>query len=154
MNRKRLRLYLVLASVAVLGLATFLVLRALDSELVFFLSPSEIAADQPAAGRQIRIGGLVETGSVDRSSGDGTVTFAITDLAQEIRVSYRGILPDLFREGQGVVVQGAFDEAGKFVAAEVLAKHDETYMPPEVAKALKESGRWNETSGQGQQVGQ
>src|SRR5262245_37070630 len=105
MNRKRLRLYLVLASVAVLGLATFLVLRALSSELVFFLSTSEIAAQQPAAGQQIRIGGLVETGSVDRSSGDGTVVFAITDLAQQVKVSYRGILPDLFREGQGVVVQ-------------------------------------------------
>ncbi|MBL9035794.1 MAG: cytochrome c maturation protein CcmE [Rhodospirillaceae bacterium] len=149
MNRKRLRLYLVLASMAVLGLAAFLVLRALDSELVYFLSPSEIAAKPPAAGQQIRIGGLVEAGSVDKSGGEGVIVFTVTDLASQVAVSYRGILPDLFREGQGVVVQGAFDEAGRFVAAEVLAKHDETYMPPEVAKALKESGRWQETEGQG-----
>ena len=149
MNRKRLRLYLVLASMAVLGLAAFLVLRALDSELVYFLSPSEIAAKPPAAGQQIRIGGLVEAGSVDKSGGEGVIVFTVTDLASQVAVSYRGILPDLFREGQGVVVQGAFDEAGHFVAAEVLAKHDETYMPPEVAKALKESGRWQETEGQG-----
>jgi cytochrome c-type biogenesis protein CcmE len=149
MNRKRLRLYLVLASMAVLGLAAFLVLRALDSELVYFLSPSEIAAKPPAAGQQIRIGGLVEAGSVDKSGGEGVIVFTVTDLASQVAVSYRGILPDLVREGQGVVVQGAFDEAGRFVAAEVLAKHDETYMPPEVAKALKESGRWQETEGQG-----
>ncbi len=149
MNRKRLRLYLVLASVAVLGLAAFLVLRALNSELVFFLSPSDIAKQPPSAGQQIRIGGLVESGSVDRSSGDGVIAFSVTDLAQNVRVNYRGILPDLFREGQGVVVQGAFDAGGRFVAAEVLAKHDETYMPPEVAKALKESGRWQETEGKG-----
>ena len=147
MNRKRLRLYLVLASVAVLGLATALVLRALDSELVYFLSPSEIAQKPPAPGQRIRIGGLVENGSVDKSGGE-VIAFVVTDLAKEVRVTYRGILPDLFREGQGVVVQGAFDEQGQFVAAEVLAKHDETYMPPEVAKALKESGRWQETGGQ------
>ena len=155
MNRKRLRLYLVIASVAVLGLAAFLVLRALDSELVFFLSPSDIAKSPPSAGQQIRIGGLVETGSVAKAGGDGTIAFSVTDLAQSVQVNYRGILPDLFREGQGVVVQGAFDDAGKFVAAEVLAKHDETYMPPEVAKALKESGRWQETGGKGDaEVGQ
>ncbi len=154
MNRKRLRLYLVLASLAVLGLAAFLVLRALDSELVFFLSPSEIATKPPAAGQQIRLGGLVEAGSVDRSGGDGVIAFVVTDLAAQVKVSYRGILPDLFREGQGVVVQGAFDDSGQFVAAEVLAKHDETYMPPEVAKALKDSGRWQETEGQGTQVTQ
>ena len=150
MNRKRLRLYLVLASVAVLGLATALVLRALDSELVYFLSPSEIAQKPAAPGQRIRIGGLVENGSVDKSGGE-TIAFVVTDLAKEVRVTYRGILPDLFREGQGVVVQGAFDDQGQFVAAEVLAKHDETYMPPEVAKALKESGRWQETGGQGAQ---
>lgn len=154
MNRKRLRLYLVLASLAVLGLATFLVLRALDSEIVFFLSPSEIAAKQPDTGQRIRIGGLVEAGSVDKSGGEGLIRFVVTDLSANVLVNYRGILPDLFREGQGVVVQGAFDDQGQFVAAEVLAKHDETYMPPEVAKALKESGRWQETGGQGTQVTQ
>ncbi len=154
MNRKRLRLYLVLASLTVLGVAVALVLRALDSELVYFLSPSEIATKPPAAGQQIRVGGLVESGSVDKSGGDGVIVFTVTDLAAQVKVSYRGILPDLFREGQGVVVEGAFDEGGNFVAAEVLAKHDETYMPPEVAKALKESGRWQETEGQGTQVTQ
>jgi cytochrome c-type biogenesis protein CcmE len=145
MSRKRLRLYLVLASLAVLGLAATLVLRALNEELVFFLSPTEVAAKQPNEGQQIRIGGLVETGSVEKSG--ETVAFSVTDLSNAVKVSYRGLLPDLFREGQGVVIEGAFDGTGQFVAREVLAKHDETYMPPEVAKALKESGRWQETQG-------
>ncbi|MEZ5833026.1 MAG: cytochrome c maturation protein CcmE [Dongiaceae bacterium] len=145
MSRKRLRLYLVLASLAVLGVAATLVLRALNQELVFFLSPSQIAAKQPDAGQQIRLGGLVETGSVKKDG--ATVAFSVTDLNKAVTVTYRGLLPDLFREGQGVVVEGAFDGTGQFVASEVLAKHDETYMPPEVAKALKESGRWQETQG-------
>jgi cytochrome c-type biogenesis protein CcmE len=145
MSRKRLRLYLVVASLAVLGLAATLVLRALNEELVFFLSPTEVAAKQPNEGQQIRIGGLVETGSVEKSG--ESVAFSVTDLSNAVKVSYRGLLPDLFREGQGVVIEGAFDGTGQFVAREVLAKHDETYMPPEVAKALKESGRWQETQG-------
>ncbi len=145
MSRKRLRLYLVLASLAVLGVAATLVLRALDQELVFFLSPTEIASKAPAAGQQIRLGGLVETGTVEKSG--ETVAFSVTDLTNTVKVTYRGLLPDLFREGQGVVVEGAFDGSGQFVARQVLAKHDETYMPPEVAKALKESGRWQETEG-------
>lgn len=145
MSRKRLRLYLVLATLAVLGIAATLILRALNEELVFFLSPTQIAEKQPGAGQQIRLGGLVEAGSVEKSG--ETVAFAVTDLGNTVRVTYRGLLPDLFREGQGVVVQGAFDGNGRFVASEVLAKHDETYMPPEVAKALKESGRWQETHG-------
>lgn len=147
MSRKRLRLYLVLATLVVLGIATTLVLRALNEELVFFLSPRQIAEKQPDAGRQIRLGGLVEAGSVEKSG--ETVAFSVTDLSSNVRVTYRGLLPDLFREGQGVVVQGAFDGNGRFVASEVLAKHDETYMPQEVAKALKESGRWQETEGKG-----
>jgi cytochrome c-type biogenesis protein CcmE len=147
MSRKRLRLYLVIASLAVLGIATTLVLRALNEELVFFLSPTQIAQNQPGAGQQIRLGGLVETGSVQKSG--ETVAFSVTDLSNNVRVTYRGLLPDLFREGQGVVIEGAFDGGGQFVASEVLAKHDETYMPPEVAKALKESGRWQETEGKG-----
>ena len=147
MSRKRLRLYLVLASLAVLGVAATLVLRALDQELVFFLSPAEIASKAPAAGQQIRLGGLVETGTVEKSG--ETVAFSVTDLTNTVKVTYRGLLPDLFREGQGVVVEGAFDGSGQFVARQVLAKHDETYMPPEVAKALKESGRWQETEGAG-----
>ena len=147
MSRKRLRLYLVLATLVVLGIATTLILRALNEELVFFLSPTQIAEQQPNAGQQIRLGGLVESGSVEKSG--ETVAFSVTDLSNNVRVTYRGLLPDLFREGQGVVVQGAFDGNGRFVANEVLAKHDETYMPPEVAKALKESGRWQETEGKG-----
>jgi len=147
MSRKRLRLYLVLATLVVLGIATTLVLRALNEELVFFLSPSQIADKQPSEGQQIRLGGLVEAGSVEKSG--ETVAFSVTDLNKEVKVTYRGLLPDLFREGQGVVVEGAFDGSGQFVASEVLAKHDETYMPPEVAKALKESGRWQETQGKG-----
>ncbi len=147
MSRKRLRLYLVLATLAVLGIASTLILRALNEELVFFLSPTQIAQQQPDAGQQIRLGGLVEAGSVEKSG--ETVAFFVTDLSNNVRVTYRGLLPDLFREGQGVVVQGAFDGNGQFVANEVLAKHDETYMPPEVAKALKESGRWQETEGKG-----
>ena len=147
MSRKRLRLYLVLASLVVLGLAATLILRALNEELVFFLSPTQIADSQPNAGQQIRLGGLVEAGSVQKSG--ETVVFSVTDLSNNVKISYRGLLPDLFREGQGVVVEGAFDGGGQFVASEVLAKHDETYMPPEVAKALKESGRWQETQGKG-----
>jgi cytochrome c-type biogenesis protein CcmE len=147
MSRKRLRLYLVLATLVVLGIAATLILRALNEELVFFLSPTQIAQKQPNEGQQIRLGGLVETGSVKK---DGeTVAFSVTDLNKAVIVTYRGLLPDLFREGQGVVVEGAFDGNGQFVASEVLAKHDETYMPPEVAKALKESGRWQETQGKG-----
>jgi cytochrome c-type biogenesis protein CcmE len=145
MSRKRLRLYLVLASMAVLGIAATLILRALNQELVFFLSPTQIAEKQPGAGTQIRLGGLVEAGSVQKSG--ETVVFSVTDLSKNVKVSYRGLLPDLFREGQGVVVEGAFDGGGQFVASEVLAKHDENYMPPEFAKALKESGRWQETQG-------
>ena len=145
MSRKRLRLYLVLTSMAVLGIAATLILRALNQELVFFLSPTQIAEKQPSAGTQIRLGGLVEAGSVQKSG--ETVVFSVTDLSKNVKVSYRGLLPDLFREGQGVVVEGAFDGGGQFMASEVLAKHDETYMPPEVAKALKESGRWQETQG-------
>ena len=147
MSRKRLRLYLVLATLVVLGIAATLILRALNEELVYFLSPTQIVAKQPNEGQQIRLGGLVETGSVKK---DGeTVAFSVTDLNKAVIVTYRGLLPDLFREGQGVVVEGAFDGSGQFVASEVLAKHDETYMPPEVAKALKESGRWQETQGKG-----
>jgi cytochrome c-type biogenesis protein CcmE len=147
MTRKRLRLTLVLVSLAVLGVAVALMLRAFNDQVVFFRSPTEIAEKPPAEGQRLRVGGLVEAGSVLK---DGErVSFIVTDLSNTVQVTYRGLLPDLFREGQGVVMLGAFDGAGTFVASEVLAKHDETYMPPEVAKALKESGRWQETEGKG-----
>jgi cytochrome c-type biogenesis protein CcmE len=146
-TRKRRRLYLLLASLVVLGLGAGLALRALNSEIVFFLSPTEVARERPAAGLAVRLGGLVEAGSLGTPDQDGTLTFRVTDLSESVAVRYRGVLPDLFREGQGVVIEGAFDEAGAFVAVQVLAKHDETYMPPEVAKALKEAGRWQESAG-------
>jgi cytochrome c-type biogenesis protein CcmE len=144
MKRKTLRLYLLVISLALLGIATALVLNAFNRELVFFFSPSDIAADPQEPGRVIRLGGLVEVDSLARLDDGATVSFRVTDLNNSLEVAYRGVLPDLFREGQGVVVQGAFNESGRFVASEVLAKHDENYLPPEVAKALKESGRWQE----------
>jgi cytochrome c-type biogenesis protein CcmE len=144
MKRKTLRLYLLVISLALLGIATALVLNAFNRELVFFFSPSDIAAEQPAPGKTIRLGGLVEVDSLAKLDDGATVSFRVTDLINSLQVAYRGVLPDLFREGQGVVVQGAFNDSGRFVATEVLAKHDENYLPPEVAKALKESGRWQE----------
>ena len=143
LTRRRRRLYLLLAAMAVLGVATALMLNAFRDSLVFFYSPTELATkpDVPR-GRMIRIGGLVQQGSVVRNGAD--VRFAVTDLKRTVTVTYHGILPDLFREGQGVVVQGKLDPGGTFVADQVLAKHDERYMPPEVAEALKKSGRWKE----------
>ena len=144
MKRKTLRLYLLAASLCLLGVAVGLTLFAFQSRIVFFFSPTDIASDRPAVGRVVRLGGLVEAGSVERTGDGSTINFKVTDLQNTVAVSYRGVLPDLFREGQGVVVEGAYANDGKFAASEVLAKHDENYMPPEVAKALKESGRWQE----------
>jgi cytochrome c-type biogenesis protein CcmE len=144
MKRKTLRLYLLVASLCLLGVAVGLALYAFQSRIVYFFSPSDIVADRPEPGRVVRVGGLVEAGSVDRSGDGSTIHFKVTDLAHTVEVTYRGVLPDLFRESQGVVVEGAYGVDGQFTATEVLAKHDEKYMPPEVAKALKESGRWQE----------
>ena len=148
MTRKTRRLYLVIVSLLLLGAAVALVLTALRQDIVFFLSPTELATKSPTLGRLIRVGGLVEQASVQRLGSDGTILFKVTDLAKSIEVRYRGILPDLFREGQSVVIEGSVNEQGYFIASEVLAKHDEKYMPPEVAKALKASGRWQETGDQ------
>ena len=145
MTPKRRRLWLLVGSLGVLCVAAALVLTALNDNIVFFYSPSQLADKKPAPDRRLRIGGLVEQGSVKK---EGTeVRFKVTDLKQSVSVVYRGILPDLFREGQGVIAEGSLDSNGVFTAREVLAKHDENYMPPEVAKALKESGRWQEGSG-------
>jgi cytochrome c-type biogenesis protein CcmE len=144
MKRKTLRLYLLAASLCLLGVGVGLALYAFQNRIVFFFSPTQIAADRPASGQTIRLGGLVEAGSVVKSGDGATVTFRVTDLKNTVAVAYRGVLPDLFREGQGVVVEGAYGPDGRFTATEVLAKHDEKYMPPEVAKALKASGRWQE----------
>jgi cytochrome c-type biogenesis protein CcmE len=136
-SRRRKRLALALGALLALGGATALVLTAFQDSLVFFYSPSELAAKPPAPDRRVRIGGLVEPGSLEKTGQD--VRFRITDLTRSV-----GLLPDLFREGQGVVAQGTLAADGGFRANEVLAKHDETYMPPEVAEALKKSGRWKE----------
>ncbi|MFQ5955132.1 MAG: cytochrome c maturation protein CcmE [Kiloniellales bacterium] len=142
MKPKRRRLYFVAAGMLALGAAAALVLNALEESIVFFHSPTEVAEQAIPPGRHFRIGGLVEENSVKRHADGLTVEFNVTDLNHTIPVAYRGILPDLFREGQGVVVDGALGPDGTFRATEVLARHDETYMPPEVAEALKKSGQW------------
>lgn len=144
MTRKRRRLYMVAAGAVMLGTATALVLNAFQDNLVFFFSPSELAAREIEAGQRIRLGGLVEEGSIEREANSPRVRFSVTDTARTVRVVYSGMLPDLFREGQGVVVQGSLGPDGTFAADEVLAKHDENYMPPEVADALKKTEHWRE----------
>lgn len=141
MTRKQRRATVIGVAVAVLGLAAFLVLHALRDTVVFFHTPKEVVEKQIPPGKRIRLGGLVAEGSLKRGVGSA-VEFGVTDTTKTIGVSYTGILPDLFREGQGVVVEGKLDAAGRFLADFVLAKHDENYMPPEVAKALKEQGVW------------
>ncbi len=138
MNPRHKRLIWVLGGVAALGVAATLVLNAFQSNLVFFFTPTQIAAGEAPRGKAFRVGGLVEPGSVKR---DGTtVVFNVTDNAKSIAVAYTGILPDLFKEGRGIVAQGAIQPDGSFRASEVLAKHDENYMPPEAAEALKRAG--------------
>ena len=139
--RKKQRLMLVVLALLLVGGATGLTLAALQDKVAFFVTPSDIAAGRAAAGHTFRLGGLVAEGSVHRSS-DGTVRFALTDTAHEVDVTYKGILPDLFRERQGIVAEGTLQPDGTFRAAEVLAKHDENYMPKEVADALKKAGYW------------
>lgn len=143
MTRKQRRLALIGAAAAVLGLAATLVLVALKDSIVFFNSPSDIAVRSIQPGTRFRLGGLVEAGSVKRSD-DLTVRFAVTDGNTSVPVAYKGLLPDLFREGQGVVTEGKLDRGGVFVADSVLAKHDENYMPKEVADALKRQGHWKD----------
>ncbi len=141
MKRKNRRLLFVAIGMAALGLAAALILLAFDDNLVFFFSPTEMQAREFSPDQRLRIGGLVEEGSVVRD-GDGlTVRFNITDTANVVAVTYSGVLPALFDEGQGVVAEGHM-QGGTFEAAEILAKHDENYMPREVADALKESGQW------------
>jgi cytochrome c-type biogenesis protein CcmE len=141
MTRRLRRARLIGFGVGILGLAVFLVLFALRDTIIFFHTPAELAAKQLPSGKRFRLGGLVSEGSLKRGAGT-TIEFAITDTIKAIPVRYTGALPDLFREGQGVVAEGKFDPSGRFLADTVLAKHDETYMPPQVAKALKEQGLW------------
>jgi len=150
MKRKHRRLTAVLIGLTALAGATALVLTAFQDNIMLFYSPSDLAERPPQNERSFRMGGLVEEGSVRRLEDGLTVEFRITDLAESVAVTYRGILPDLFREGQGVVAEGTLSGSGVFRASEVLAKHDETYMPPEVADALKRSGQWQGQDGAGQ----
>ena len=145
MTRKRRRLLGLTLGLGMLGAATAMVLAAFNDNLVFFYSPSDLAAKATSPGRRIRIGGLVETQSLRRAADGRSVDFRVTDGKTDIVVIYDGALPDLFREGQGVVAEGRLRGDGVFVATSVLAKHDEKYMPPEVADALKRSGHWQET---------
>jgi cytochrome c-type biogenesis protein CcmE len=141
-KRKHKRLFFVLGGMAALGIAAGLVVSAFDEDLVFFFSPTELQAKEVRPDQRIRIGGLVEEGSLAKQADGVTVSFRVTDLTTVLPVTYKGILPDLFREGQGVVAEGRLGPDGVFVASEVLAKHDENYMPREVAEALKKSGEW------------
>lgn len=140
MKRKHKRLTFVFAGIGILGIAALLVLTALEESVTFFRTPTELVTNAPDTDIRLRLGGLVEEGSVARGSGT-TVEFRVTDLDNSVPVRFTGILPDLFREGQGVVAEGRMTN-GVFVAEDVLAKHDETYMPPEAAEALKRSGQW------------
>jgi cytochrome c-type biogenesis protein CcmE len=145
MKPRHKKLTIIIMSVAALGLAATLVLDAFQSNLVFFFSPSQVAANEAPRGKSFRIGGLVEEGSVKRQSDGVTVSFIVTDTAKDIPVVYTGILPDLFKEGKGVVAQGKLSSDGVFRADEVLAKHDENYMPPEAADALEQASKSQKT---------
>ncbi|MFQ5509867.1 MAG: cytochrome c maturation protein CcmE [Leptospirillia bacterium] len=141
MKPRQKRLTFILVGLAALGIASALVLNALNDNLAFFFSPSDVIEGKAPQNTAFRLGGLVKEGSVVRQTDGLTVHFVVTDLSKTVTVSYTGILPDLFTEGQGVVAQGKLGADGVFMASEVLAKHDETYMPPEVADALKRAGK-------------
>jgi cytochrome c-type biogenesis protein CcmE len=145
MKPRHKRLALIGVGVAALAIATALVLNAFQSNLVFFFTPTQVAAREAPIGRTFRIGGMVETGSLKRGPDGLTVHFRVTDTAQTIPVVYKGILPDLFKEGKGVVAQGRLGPNGEFSASEVLAKHDENYMPPEAAHAMEQAQKAQKT---------
>ncbi len=145
-SRKQKRLAVIAGLAVVMALATTLVLVALRDQIVFFYSPSDIVAREVAPGTPIRLGGLVKDGSWVRDGQDNS--FVVTDNVNDIAASYSGILPDLFREGQGVVAEGSLGPDGAFVATNVLAKHDENYVPKEVVEALKASGEWRPEAGE------
>ena len=148
MTRKQRRLGLIATAIGVLGIAAGLVLYAMRDAIVFFRAPADLSAKGVQPGTRFRLGGLVKEGSIKR---DGQrVTFEVTDAQAAVPVQYQGILPDLFREGQGVVTEGVLDTSGVFKADTVLARHDETYMPREVADALKQQGHWQGGKGQAQ----
>ena len=136
MKPRHKRIALIIGGLAILGLVATLVLNAFQSNLVFFFSPTQVAAGEAPRGKSFRIGGMVKEGSLQRESDGVTMRFLVTDTDKDMTVAYKGILPDLFREGKGVVAQGKLGDDGVFAASEVLAKHDENYMPPEAAKAV------------------
>jgi cytochrome c-type biogenesis protein CcmE len=146
LTRRGRRLSLIAAALAVVGLAVGVGLYALGDNIVFFYSPTEVVQKAVQPGARLRIGGLVKADSLIKLSGEN-VTFVVTDGANEVKVAYQGLLPDLFREGQGVVAEGVLDKPGEMRAETILAKHDERYMPREVVEALKKQGRWQEGEG-------
>ncbi|MHA1189008.1 MAG: cytochrome c maturation protein CcmE [Alphaproteobacteria bacterium] len=148
-SRKKKRLALIGVAGLLIALTAALVLVALKEQIVFFYAPGDLAQKQVAPGTRFRLGGLVADGSVERQESESTVAFVITDTVDTVPVVFSGILPDLFREGQGVIAEGALDARGTFVADTVLAKHDETYMPREVADSLKDKGLWRHDEGSG-----
>ena len=145
MTRRTRRLTLIAVAGAVLAVAAGLILFALSDRIVFFSVPADVAAHKIAVGQRLRLGGMVAAGSLQKGA-DGNVTFDVTDNTATVRVAYQGILPDLFREGQGVVTEGILQPDGSLAADTVLAKHDERYMPRELVEALKRQGRWQETA--------
>ena len=151
MKARHQRLSLIVIGLAILGLATYLVLNALEGNLSYFFSPSQVHNGEAPKDHVFRLGGMVEKGSVKRAEGDLTVNFVVTDNNKTMAVAYTGILPDLFEEGQGVIAQGKLNADNVFIADEVLAKHDENYMPPEVTEALRQSGKLDQIKGGQQQ---
>ncbi len=141
MKPRHRKLLLIVLAVAAIGGAAMLVLNAFQSNMVFFFSPSQVADKSAPQGREFRIGGMVQEGSLVKSGSDLNVRFVVTDFAHNVPVTYTGLLPDLFKEGKGVVAQGKLGEDGIFHADQVLAKHDENYMPPEAAKAMKDAAK-------------
>lgn len=139
MKTRTKRSLIILGGLITLGVASMLALNAFQSNLVFYFSPSQVVAQEVSQGQRFRLGGVVETGSVQRETRTLLVHFAVTDGARTVPVRYSGLLPDMFREGKGVVAQGVMDDGGVFQADQVLAKHDENYMPPEAAQALKDA---------------
>ncbi len=140
MKARHKRIALIVGGLAILGVVATLVLNAFQSNLVFFFSPTQVAAGEAPKGKNFRIGGMVKEGSIKREPDGVTIRFVMTDTEKDMIVAYKGILPDLFKEGKGAVAQGKLGDDGVFTASEVLAKHDENYMPPEAAKALGDAG--------------
>ena len=145
MKSRHKKLALIVLVLAALGIAVALVLNAFNSNLVFFFSPTQVAAGEAPTNRAFRIGGLVEEGSIKREADGLTTRFVVTDTARTIPVTYTGILPDLFKEGKGVVAEGRLGADGLFAATQVLAKHDENYMPPEAASAIEQAQKAKQT---------